>query len=178
MESFAIITAYGNDRVGLADDISMKILTYDCNIEESKMAVLGGAFAVVVLVSGPETQVDRLVADAPGFGEDLGMTVAAQRTVGHQADATGRPYMIESTSLDTPGIVHAITSLLRDNSINVEDLETETSRAPFTGAPMFHMRIRAVVPQTVRVQQLKERLEDIALERDLDVSISPIRPAE
>ena len=178
MESYAIITAYGTDRVGLADDVSMKILTYDCNIEESKMAVLGGAFAVVILISGPEKQVDWLVTDAPSFGEDLGMTVAAQRTVGHREDATGRPYLIESTSLDTPGIVHAITSLLRENNINVEDLETETSRAPFTGAPMFHMRIRAVVPQTVRVQQVKERLEDIALERDLDVSMSPIRPTE
>jgi glycine cleavage system transcriptional repressor len=104
------------------------------------------------------------------------MNVSAQKTVQHSEDATGRPYLIESTSLDTPGIVHAITSLLRENSINIDDMETETSRAPFTGAPMFHMRIRAIVPQSVRVQALKERLEDIALERDLDVTMTPIRP--
>jgi len=178
MNSYAILTAYGNDRVGLADDISMNILAYDCSIEESKMAVLGGAFAVVVLISGPDEGVERLVAGASGFGRELGMTVSAQRTTGHRQDETGRPYLIESTSLDTPGIVHAITALLRENEINVEDLETETARAPFTGAPMFHMRIRAVLPQSVRVQKLKEQLEDIALERDLDVSMAPIRPVE
>ncbi len=176
MESYAIITAYGNDRVGLADDISMKILSYDCNIEESKMAVLGGAFAVVILVSGDDARIDRLTADAPSFGEDLGMNVSAQKTVQHSEDATGRPYLIESTALDNPGIVHAITALLREHNINIDDMETETSRAPFTGAPMFHMRIRAIVPQSVRVQALKERLEDIALERNLDVSMTPIRP--
>ena len=178
MDSYAILTAYGNDRVGLADDISLKILGYDCSIEESKMAVLGGAFAVVVLVSGPDDRIEGLVAGAQRFGQELGMTVSAQRTTGHRQDETGRPYLIESTSLDTPGIVHAITSLLRERDINVEDLETETARAPFTGAPMFHMRIRAILPQSVRVQKLKEELEDIALERDLDVSITPIRPVE
>ena len=176
MKSYAIITAYGTDRVGLADDISMKVLSYECNIEESKMAVLGGAFAVVVLVSGEESRVTALVHDAPSFGTELGMNVSAEKTVGHKEDAAGRPYYIETTSLDTPGIVHAVTGLLRENGINIEDMETDTARAPFTGAPMFHMRIRAVIPPSVRVQSLRERLEDIALERDLDVSISPIRP--
>ena len=102
----------------------------------------------------------------------LGITGKA--TGSHAAERTGRPYRIESISLDTPGIVHAVTGLLRSRKINVDELETETSGAPFTGAPMFHMRITAMIQPEVNVSELRAALAEIASDHDLDIRVVPI----
>ena len=54
---FVVLTAVGPDRVGIVDDIAGAVSGAGCNIEESKMAVLGGEFAVIMLVSGPAASV-------------------------------------------------------------------------------------------------------------------------
>ena len=43
-----ILTAVGPDRVGLVEKIAAFIARHDCNIEDSKMAVFCGEFAVIV----------------------------------------------------------------------------------------------------------------------------------
>ena len=48
--AYAVLTAIGPDRVGIVDDVSGAVSEGSCNIEESKMAVLGGEFAVIMLV--------------------------------------------------------------------------------------------------------------------------------
>ena len=47
-----ILTAVGPDRVGLVEKIAAFIARHDCNIEDSKMAVFCGEFAVIVLITG------------------------------------------------------------------------------------------------------------------------------
>ena len=46
-----IFTAIGPDRVGLVQRIAAFISRHDCNIEDSKMAVFCGEFAVIVLIA-------------------------------------------------------------------------------------------------------------------------------
>lgn len=174
---YLVITATGADRVGIADELAEQILSYECNIEESKMAVLGGEFAVLLLVSGEAARIKRLSAEVATVAEATGLEMSARPTSAHQDQSRGMPYLIESVSLDTPGIVHAVTAVLRRNGVNIEDLETETSGAPFTGAPMFHMRIRAIVPPEVPIRRLRTELDTAADEHDLDVRIEPVLPA-
>jgi glycine cleavage system transcriptional repressor len=173
MEKFAVLSAIGPDRVGLIEDITEFILEYDCNIEESRMAVLGGDFAMIILIKGTDQSFDSFVEDIPGKCRKLGLHGEVKITSPHENDKTSRPYMVETISLDTQGIVHSVTALLEDFGINVDDLETDTSAAPWTGAPMFHMRTRIAVPANVSVAELREKLEDIAFHQDLDIRFSP-----
>lgn len=174
MKNLAVLTASGRDRVGIVDEFSARVLEFACSIEESRMAVLGGEFAMIVLVSGAPPDIDRLLADieAGTFMGDL--DVAGKRTAAHPARRDARPYRIESVSLDTPGIVHVVTGLLREREISIDDLETETSGAPFTGAPMFHMRITAMLGPEVNVADLRVALSSLASDHDLDIRVSPI----
>jgi glycine cleavage system transcriptional repressor len=56
MKGYAIVTAVGADRVGIVDDISREILSLACNIEESRMALLGGDFCGFVARFGEGPQ--------------------------------------------------------------------------------------------------------------------------
>ncbi len=174
MKGHAILTAIGSDRVGIVDDLTTSILDKRCNIEESRMAVLGGEFAVMLLLSGDSGDIESLIEETPKMAELLDLHISMKETVAPKADSNLRPYMIESVSLDIPGIVHSITSLLRRHGINIEDLETDTTAAPWTGAPMFVMRVRISVPPSVSLASLREEIETLEAEQNLDVKLTPI----
>ena len=76
---FVVLTAIGPDRVGIVDDISGAVSGAGCNIEESKMAVLGGEFAVIMLVSGPAGSVEAMTRALPALGVKLGLQSDATR---------------------------------------------------------------------------------------------------
>jgi glycine cleavage system transcriptional repressor len=174
MKNHALLTAFGADRVGIVDDLTSLILAARCNVEESRMSVLGGEFAVILLFSGAQADVRRLLQELPGKAGSLGLQVSLKETVPPQPDAAARPYLLETTSLDTPGIVHSVSALLRKHRVNILDLETDTTPAPWTGAPMFHMRARLSVPGAVA--GLRDELLELETQSNLDIRLSPINP--
>jgi glycine cleavage system transcriptional repressor len=170
---FVVLTAVGPDRVGIVDDVSGAVSAAGCNIEESKMSVLGGEFAVIMLVSGPAASVGGLSKSLPGVGEKLSLHIECRATHEPRAAEKGRPYLLEAVSLDTPGIVHSVTAVLRGYGINIEDLETDTGCAPWTGAPMFRMKAHLIVGASVSIPRLKEELFRLQQEHDLDIALKP-----
>lgn len=174
MKRHAILTAIGADRVGIVDELAALILQEGCNIEESRMAVLGGEFAIILLLSGAEEGVRRLAGSLPGHGRSSGLQLSLKETVPPRGAPDSRPYRIETVSLDTPGILHAVTSILAKHRINIEDLETDTTSAPWTGAPMFVMRARIAVPASVSIAGVREDLEELEAQSNLDVRLTPI----
>jgi glycine cleavage system transcriptional repressor len=176
-KAYAVLTAIGSDRVGIVDDLSGSVSSAGCNIEESKMAVLGGEFAVIMLVSGPPASLDSLAGGLPGLGGKLGLRIESRPTREPSAGVSGRPYLLEAVSLDTPGIVHSVTAILRAHGINIEELSTDTAAAPWTGAPMFRLKAHLVVGPSVSIARLKEELSRLQKEHDLDIALKPVFPA-
>ena len=172
MKGYAIVTAVGKDRVGIVDDISREVLDLECNIEESRMALLGGDFAALLLVSGEADAVDRLIHEAPAFAAKLVLAVQARTTSAPTETVDALPYLLESASFDTPGIVHSITAVLRRTGVNIASMETDTSPAPWTGAPMFTLRARIAVPRSVSVGVLRRDLEALESELNLDLTLN------
>lgn len=170
MTEYLVISAIGSDRLGIVDDIATVVSGNACNIEESKMAVLGGEFAVIMLVSGDGDKLTSLAAHSDELGRRLGLRVEMRSTHAPRS-GNGRPYIIDSTSLDTPGILHSVTTLLKQEGINIEDLDTETASAPWTGAPMFRMRIRITLPAGKPLAPFRQKLERLAEEQDLDIKL-------
>jgi glycine cleavage system transcriptional repressor len=169
---YAVLSALGSDRVGIVDDITAILTERRCNVEESRMAILGGDFAVIMLVSGERGAINSLLPEFPKIGERLGLRLEGRRTAAPRSEG-GLPYVIESVSLDTPGIVHSISALLRRENINIVDLETATVPAPLTGAPMFLMKLRIALPSGIRIASLKREVERLAEEQDLDIKLYP-----
>ncbi|MFP4376695.1 MAG: glycine cleavage system protein R [Spirochaetales bacterium] len=174
MSSQLVVTAVGSDRVGIVDDISQILLEFDCNIEESRMTLLGGEFAMMLLVSGAEEAVGAVATALPECGERLGLDFFVKKTYEAATTGAGIPYQLDCVSLDTPGIVHVVTGLLRERGISIDDLETETTGAPFTGAPLFRMRVTCIIPKSVSVGKLRSELQEIAESHDLDISVQPL----
>ena len=174
MGEFFVLTALGRDRVGIVDEIASVLGKKDCNIEESRMAVLGKEFAVILLASGPRGILETLSSGIDAIRLELGLHVEIRSTEAPGPNSAGRPYIIEAVSLDAPGIMHAVTAILREEKVNIEEISTETTSAPWTGATMFQMKGTVILPPDLNAADLREKLERLEHQRDIDIDFKPV----
>jgi glycine cleavage system transcriptional repressor len=75
-----VISALGKDKPGIVDKLARAIYELDCNISDSRMTVLGGEFAIILLVEGPWNLLAKLEDQVPDLQERLGLTITVQQT--------------------------------------------------------------------------------------------------
>lgn len=173
-ESHLVLTAVGPDRPGLVNAISSLIHAAGANLEDSRMAILGGEFALLVLVSGNEAAVAKVERDAPRLEPELGLKLLLKRT---QA-VTPRdflPYSIRVTGVDRPGIVRSVADLFARRGINVSSLDSRVSFAPLSGTPLFALEAELEVPSQVALSELRREITKLSDEENLDVQLEPAR---
>ncbi|HWP07928.1 MAG TPA: ACT domain-containing protein [Polyangiaceae bacterium] len=167
-KSHLVLTAVGPDRPGLVNRISGLIHEAGANLEDSRMAILGGEFALLVLVSGADAEIQRVEKDAGRLEAELGLKVMIKRT---QAEAPRNflPYGIRVTGLDRPGIVRAVAAVLARRGINVASLESRLGNAPDSGTPLFTLEAELEVPSEASLSELRQAVNELANEENLDV---------
>ncbi|MDC7233235.1 MAG: amino acid-binding protein [Spirochaetales bacterium] len=173
-KNLAVLTAVGEDRIGIVDDLTSEIEKKHGNILESRMSVLGGEFAVIMLISGEKRAISGLIGDLDHLEGKTNLRIEIKPTKKSEKDTNGIPYTLECVSLDNPGIIHSVTRFIRQEGINIENLETETAHAPWTGAPLFRMKANVIVPMTVSVQEIRLGLNQLEQEKDLDISFKAV----
>ncbi len=172
MKQQLLVTAVGKDRPGIVARITEVFKKHEANLEESRMAILGGEFAAIMLISLPEGQKPILTKALEGL-KDESITVSCQET---QATTQERFHGYASceivvTGADHEGIVHSVTSYLHDNAINIQSLETGVTPAPETGIPLFNMKATVLVPPSLKVNELARRLSTIGDTESVDVTV-------
>lgn len=176
--NLAVLTAVGQDRIGIVDDLSSAIEARKGNILESRMSVLGGEFAVIMLLSGEKRTISSIMGDLDQLEASTNLRIEIKPTNKAEKDKNGIPYTLSCVSLDSPGIIHSVTRFIRSEGINIENLETETSHAPWTGAPLFKMKAHVIVPLSVSVQDIRSGLNQLEHEKDLDISFKAVTGKE
>ncbi len=170
-----VITASGDDQVGLVQRFTVRITEAGCNIEDSRMALLGGQFAIIMLVSGRWDALTKLEDRLVPLGEELGLSILHKRT--READRSQPliPYHIEVVAMDHPGIVHNLADFFSRQNINIEELATDTYPAPHTGTPMFRVDMVVGVPAGVHLPTLRGDFFDYCDNLNLDAIFEPAR---
>ena len=98
--SHLVISALGRDRPGIVNQISKAIYELDCNITDSRMTVLGGEFAILLLVEGPWNQLARLEDQVPDLEQRLDLTITTKRTEERASDGNLLPYGVDVVALE------------------------------------------------------------------------------
>lgn len=172
---YLVLSALGEDRPGIVDRLAHAAARHGCNIEDSRMTVLGGEFAVLMLMSGSPGAIAELEQTAPQVGRELDLMLLTKRTRPKPPQPAARPYHIEVTALDQPGLVHELANFFSSRHINIEALDTDTYAAPHTGSQMFGLEMTVNIPSTIQVATLREEFLDHCDARNLDASFDPVR---
>lgn len=163
------VTAVGRDRPGIVAAVSKVLFDHGANIEDSRMAILGGHFSMMLIV---ETG-----ADAGSLEQDLSEATAALdlsvsvRTVADADPAadTGAAYTLSVYGADHPGIVYRVTEALAARSVNVTDLSTHVAGDP----PVYVMLIDVSVPASSDPAALEADLRTLGADVGVDVALRP-----
>jgi glycine cleavage system transcriptional repressor len=164
-----ILIAVGPDKIGLVQKISEFIVNRGGNIEDSRMAVLAGEFAQILLVSGSDRDLEKISEALPQLGKETGLTVWQKEPSGRKAAIQSLPYKLVASCMDHPGVVFRITSTLSQFEVNIESMETQTYPAPVTGVPMFRMEAIVTVPAGQQKKAVKQALAEIEREENIDL---------
>lgn len=176
MKAYAVLTGVGPDRPGLVDEVAAYLAEREINLEESRMAVLGGEFAMIVLAAGAEAVIADLKKNLGQLGRATGLefTLKPTRAPAARPTAPALPYRLVARSLDHPGIVHEITRLLHARHVNIESLETHVHSAPVSGSPVFALEAQLAVPAETKATRLLAELLEVADQFNLDIVFEPV----
>jgi glycine cleavage system transcriptional repressor len=171
MTTKLVISALGADRPGIVDEISNIIYKHSLNIEDSRMTVLGGEFAMLLLVSGDQSSLDAIQTQVNEIEQALQMRLMIKVTSDSTPIENAIPYAVEVTSLDHPGIVNNISSFFSQRGINIVNLHTESYSAPHTGTPMFALHMTIGITADTNIAKLREAFMQACEELNLDAEM-------
>ena len=168
------VTAFGPDRPGIVAAVTGVLVERGGNLEDSAMTILGGHFAVMLLVAVPdEVAASELEGQLAARVEHLDLTVVVRPVadVGDDDGVEGTGWSVSVHGVDHPGIVHRVTGLLADHGANVVDLSTRIVRE--ADPPAYVLRLSVVLPPSADPTSLAAELEALAAELDVDVHLLP-----
>jgi glycine cleavage system transcriptional repressor len=169
MNQRMVLTAIGEDRPGLVEDISEFVFACGGNIEDSRMANMQGQFAIMMLIAGTQEAIDRIMNDLDALSRRA--AIDARLTPVSRAGVAASPkllYRLTGRALDQAGLVHEVANLLRSLNVNIESMETTLETAPFTGAPVFAMDLILAVPNATPIQKLRGELARVCDPLNID----------
>lgn len=176
MESLLVITALGEDKPGIVDKLSETVAACNCNIIDSRMSVLGGEFAVLLMVAGKWNELTKLEDTLATAGEALGLTIACKRTETSKSSTDLMPYSVEVISIDQPGIVHELARFFSSRNLNIQELNTTQYAAAHSGTPMFAMQLTANIPASQHIAGLRDEFLDFCETLNMDATMEPTKP--
>jgi len=175
-EQYLVLSAVGRDRPGLVAEVTEFLVERGCSVEESRMAVLGGEFGMIMLVRGPADRVLKLAQEAADLEQRTGLQFLFRTTVPpHQRGIRPSvPYRLSARCLDHEGVVHAVSEALSELGVNIASLETTAYSAPITGTPLFRMDALLEVPADLPPPRLRTALAGLADQQNLDIEVHPV----
>jgi glycine cleavage system transcriptional repressor len=166
------VTAVGRDRPGIVAAISGALFELGGNIEDSRMSILRGHFAVMLIVElGDEGARAQLESELEGIRGRLGLEAVSVSEVETLDPGGAAPsHILTVYGADRPGIVHRITSLLAERGVNVTDLSTKVAG----GAEPVYVMVIEIALGDAAADELEAALDAAAADLEVEVSLRPL----
>jgi glycine cleavage system transcriptional repressor len=178
MRTNIVFTLTGPDRIGIVESVTKMFLHHGGNVESSRMARLGGEFAMLMLVSLPEERsagLDREMDLLVARGYKITTSLTGQKESG--INSAWLPFRIEVEGADHEGIIHEVSLYLSERGINIESMETGVEYAPVSATPLFTMSAIVAVPTDLAGSKWEAALKDTGEVLNVDIRVSPLEGA-
>lgn len=169
MNQSLVITAIGEDRPGIVNELTEVLHNASLNIEDSRMSILGGEFAIILLVSGNKASLDAIAQQKDDLQNKLSLNLLIKPTTSKPPQSDTNSYEINVEGMDNPGIVHKLARYLSQQRINIVNMQTSSSHAPHTGSPVFTVNMLVDIPSSKDMTQVESEFAKLCDELSMDV---------
>lgn len=168
------VTVIGRDRPGIVAAVSGALLELRGNIEDSRMAILRGHFAMMLIVAVPgETGRDAVEERLSPLRGELGLEAVSVGEVEElEAASAAATHVLTVYGADHPGIVHAVAKSLADHGANITDLQTRLTGDDAN--PLYVVMLELTLPDGGDPEQLQRSLREVGAASQVDVSLRPL----
>ncbi|HEY5734521.1 MAG TPA: ACT domain-containing protein [Gammaproteobacteria bacterium] len=175
MKNFLVLTALGANTPELTSRLCEEIKLCGCNIVDSRMALLGEEFTMVVMVSGPWDAIAKIEDHVAKLEKDLNLKITTSRTKMNSPGKSFMPYAIDVVASDKSGVVHEIARFISENDVLIQDMYTNTYKAAFSDTTMFSLHMTINVPTDTSIATLRSDFMDFCDRHNLDAIIEPVK---
>ena len=178
MNHFAL-TIVGRDRPGIVSQVTEILFKQGCNLADSSCSILGGQFAMILILGHPEFTNRESFGDAfkPLEDADLSVALRVLKPGGEvRSNIEGDLCMISVYGSDKPGIVYRVAKVLGEKQVNITDLNTKLVGTE--ERPVYVMVIEAALPEGVEEEDVDNWLATIRNELQVDISVRIIPTVE
>lgn len=162
------VSVIGRDRTGIVADVTTLLYEHGCNLQDVTSTILGGHFAMLLLVAAPATEApDALEKTFRRRAGDLLISV-------QEADEAARvlelpSHMVSVYGADKPGILMTVARALAEAGASITDL---TSRVIGTqDEPVYALMIEVAASEA---GALEAEMDRVRSDLDVDVSVHPM----
>ena len=144
-----------------------------CYIEESRFAVLGDDFAGILQVAGNWNAIAKLETAFNAIGQQADIVIELKRSQKTRLEGDFLPYLVQVVALDTPDLVHEITSFFAEFDIRIIDLQTDPFKTSHSETTMITLSLRLSIPAKISIAELRERFMILCDELNIDGIMEP-----
>lgn len=170
-----IMTAFGKDRVGIVADVTRLLYENDCNLEDTSMSMLADEFTLSLLFSSQKPDIEeQLAKECRRLEMEKGISAFVRPLPAAQQKASKgyKTCTLHIEGLDQAGIVYKTSQFLADCKLNIISLTSTAKASPESGAPIYSMDIHIQVPEQISLDEVEDKLTDVADELHVDVLMS------
>ncbi|USD65946.1 ACT domain-containing protein [Vibrio sp. SCSIO 43136] len=172
-----VLTAVGSDRPGISNLITHLVTDAGCNIVDSRIAVFGSEFTLIMLLSGNSNALTRVETTLPLFGQQHDLLTMMKRTATHEV--ADHCYRVEAfvESDDKLGLTETFTQFFAERNIGLSTLSAQTinKNKIATSSDKFQIAIVALVESDCNLMQLEEEFLSLCTESNVLGNINFIK---
>ena len=163
MDNFLVVTAVGTDRPGIVNELTKIVTQTNCNIVDSRLAVFGNEFTLILLLSGDWNAITRFETDLSVRSAQLELITFMKRTSEHKLISYEGQVSVKLDGKDAPGCIGQFTEYLATKNIDLRSFRTK--------AKSGYQRIEMLINLTNNTDfiQLQQHFDKLAEQLSLTI---------
>lgn len=171
---YLVITALGADRPGIVNTITRHVSSCGCNIEDSRLAMLGDEFTFIMLISGSWNAITLIESTLPLKGAELDLLIVMKRTTARPQVALPSTVWVQVEVPDSPHIIERFTGLFDTHEMNIAELVSRTQPGEDAASAQLFIQITAHSPASQNAANIEHAFKELCTELKAQGSINVV----
>ncbi|WP_202034355.1 glycine cleavage system transcriptional repressor [Ewingella americana] len=173
-QHYLVITALGADRPGIVNTITRQVSSCGCNIEDSRLAMLGDEFTFIMFLSGSWNAITLIESTLPQKGAELELLIVMKRTSAHDRPPMPATVWVKVDVKDSPHLIERFTDLFDTHQMNIAELASKTRPADGENPAQLSIQITAHSPANTDATIIEQAFHKLCTELKAQGSINVV----